>query len=416
MDSVTPFLMFDGRVEEALNFYVSTIRNSRIVELQRNGDAVMGGTFELDGRKFLCFNGGPHFSFSQGVSLFVNCETQEEVDALWEKFAAGGEPQRCGWIKDKFGLSWQIIPSILGKYLQDKDRAKANRVMQAMLQMVKIDIEGLKRAYARVSRWISTFTESHKEHPMNIQTKVKPVASRQIKVTRTFEAPRALVFSMFTDAKHLAAWWGPHGFTNPVCEVDARPNGKIRIHMQAPDGTVHPMGGIFHEIVPPERIVFTSFVDLPDGQRILEGHNTVTFAERNGRNDRHRQARADGYVDFAARMLAGMEAGWSQSLDKLASHGAHETGAKDADDQTAIRAIFGDRTNALFGKVVDLAVKHFADDIVSYDLAPPLQHVGPGREGMQEWFDTWDGPIAFAMATSRWRPAATSRSPTGSDT
>jgi uncharacterized protein YndB with AHSA1/START domain/ketosteroid isomerase-like protein len=233
---------------------------------------------------------------------------------------------------------------------------------------------------------------------MNIQTKVKPVASRQIKVTRTIEAPRALVFSMFTDAKHLAAWWGPHGFTNPVCEVDARPNGRIRIHMQAPDGTVHPMGGTFHEIVPPERIVFTTFVDLPDGQRILEGHNTVTFAERNGRTTVTVNARADGYVDFAVRMLSGMEAGWSQSLDKLASHGAHETGAKDADDQTAIRAIFGDRTNALYGKVVDLAVKHFADDIVSYDLAPPLQHVGPGRDGMQEWFDTWDGPIAFAMA------------------
>jgi predicted 3-demethylubiquinone-9 3-methyltransferase (glyoxalase superfamily) len=148
MDSVTPFLMFDGRVEEALNFYVSTIRNSRIVDLQRNGDAVMGGTFELDGRKFHAFNGGPHFTFSQGVSLFVSCETQEEVDALWEKFSDGGEPQRCGWIKDKFGLSWQIIPSILGRYLQDADRQKANRVMQAMMQMVKIDIEGLKRAYA----------------------------------------------------------------------------------------------------------------------------------------------------------------------------------------------------------------------------------------------------------------------------
>ena len=233
---------------------------------------------------------------------------------------------------------------------------------------------------------------------MNIQTKVKPVASREIKVTRTFEAPRKLVFSMFTDARHLAAWWGPHGVTNPVCEADARPNGKIRIHMQAPDGAVHPMGGIFHEIVPHDRIVFTSFVDLPDGKRILEGHNTVTFAERGGRTTVTVQARADGYVDFAARMLAGMEAGWSQSLDKLAAHAAHETGASNADDQKEIRAIFGDRTNALFGKVVDLAAKHFADDVVSYDLDPPLQHIGPGREAMQEWFDTWDGPIAFAMA------------------
>jgi predicted 3-demethylubiquinone-9 3-methyltransferase (glyoxalase superfamily) len=149
MGSVTPFLMFNGRLEEALNFYVATIRNSRIVELQRNGDKVMGGTFELDGRRFLCFDGGEYFSFSEGFSMFVSCETQEEIDALWEKFlAGGGEPQRCGWLKDKFGLSWQIIPPILGRYLQDKDRQKAGRVMQAMLQMVKLDIEGLERAYA----------------------------------------------------------------------------------------------------------------------------------------------------------------------------------------------------------------------------------------------------------------------------
>lgn len=233
---------------------------------------------------------------------------------------------------------------------------------------------------------------------MNVQAKIKPVASREITVTRSFVAPRKLVFSMFTDPKHLAAWWGPHGFTNPVCEVDARPNGKIVIHMQAPDGTVHPMGGIFHEVVPHDRIVFTSFVDMPDGKRILEGFNTVTFEERDGRTTVTVHARADGYVDFAARMLAGMEAGWSQSLDKLAGHAAHETGADDAADQAQIRAIFGDRTNALFGKVVDLAVKHLADDVVSYDLAPPLRHIGHGREGLQQWFDTWDGPIASAMA------------------
>jgi PhnB protein len=202
---------------------------------------------------------------------------------------------------------------------------------------------------------------------------------------------------MFTDAKHLARWWGPHGFTNPVCEADARAGGKILIHMRAPDGNVHPMGGIFHEIKPHDRIVFSSFVDMPDGMRVLEGHNTVTFEEQHGRTTVTVHARAEGYVDFTTRMLAGMEAGWSQSLDRLASHAVREAGAQDADDQEQIRAIFGDRTNALFGKSVDLAVKHFADDLVSYDLAPPLAHVGPGRQGLQDWFDTWDGPIAFAM-------------------
>jgi uncharacterized protein YndB with AHSA1/START domain/ketosteroid isomerase-like protein len=225
----------------------------------------------------------------------------------------------------------------------------------------------------------------------------KPVATREITVSRTFAAPRVLVFSMFTDPKHLAAWWGPHGFTNPVCEADAREGGRILIHMRAPDGNVHPMGGIFHEVKPHDRIVFTSFVDLPDGRRVLEGINTVTFEEQRGLTKVTVHARAEGYVDFAAQMLAGMEAGWSQSLDKLAGHGLRVVGAKDADDQEKIRAIFGDRTNALFGKSVELAVKPLADDLVSYDLDPPLAHVGPGRQGLQDWFDTWDGPIAWAM-------------------
>lgn len=225
----------------------------------------------------------------------------------------------------------------------------------------------------------------------------KPVAEREITVTRVFAAPRPLVFSLWTDPKHLAKWWGPHGFTNPVCEADARPNGKILIHMRAPDGSVHPMGGIFHEVVPHERIVFTSFVDLPDGSRLLEGRNTVSFEEVGGKTKVTVHAKAAGFVDFAARMLAGMEAGWSQSLDKLAGTAARESGDGTADDQTAIRALFGDRTNALFGKVADMAVKDLAPDVVSYDLDPPLQHVGHNKAALQRWFDTWDGPIGWAM-------------------
>jgi uncharacterized protein YndB with AHSA1/START domain/ketosteroid isomerase-like protein len=225
----------------------------------------------------------------------------------------------------------------------------------------------------------------------------KPVVQREIIITRTFDAPRALVFGMFTDAKHLAAWWGPHGWTNPRAEADPRPGGKILIDMQAPDGTVHPMGGAFDEIVPHERIVFTTFVDMPDGTRVIECRNTVTFADAGRRTKVTLQAAAQGFTDFSANMLSGMEAGWSQSLDKLVAHAARETGARDAGDQAAIRGIFGDRTNALFGKVVDLALKHLADDLVSYDLDPPLQHVGPNRDALQAWFDTWDGPIAWAM-------------------
>lgn len=228
------------------------------------------------------------------------------------------------------------------------------------------------------------------------KTQARPLAEREITITRTFDAPRKLVFSMWTDAKHLASWWGPHGWTNPKCEADPRPGGKILIHMQGPDGTTHPMGGVFDEITPHERIVFTSFVEM-NGKRILESRNTLTFEDAGRKTKITLQASAEGYADFAERMLAGMEAGWSQSLDKLAAHAAHETGAPDADDQSAILAIFGDRTNALFGKVAELAVKHLADDVVSYDLAPPLQHVGPDRQAVQTWFDTWDGPIGWAM-------------------
>jgi PhnB protein len=202
---------------------------------------------------------------------------------------------------------------------------------------------------------------------------------------------------MFTDAKHLAAWWGPHTWDNPVCEADPRPGGKILIHMRGPDGNAQPMGGVYHDIVPHERIAFTTFVEMPDGSRIIESLNTVSFEESSGKTKVILHARAGGFSDFAPRMLLGMEAGWSQSLDKLAAHAARVNGNKDAEDQAAIRAIFGDRTNALFGKVADLAVKHFADDAVSYDLDPPLQHLGPDKGALQAWFDTWEGPIGWAM-------------------
>lgn len=150
MHKITPFLWFDGRAEEAMNFYVSIFENSKIKSLNRMGNgAVISGTFELDGQDFHALNGGPQFQFTEAISLFVNCETQQEVDELWGRLSEGGKIQQCGWLKDKFGLSWQIIPSILGRLLQDKDPAKAGRVMQAMLQMKKIDIAGLKQAYER---------------------------------------------------------------------------------------------------------------------------------------------------------------------------------------------------------------------------------------------------------------------------
>jgi len=154
MQKITPFLWFDNNAEEAVNFYVSIFKNSKVLRVARYGDAgpgpkgtVMTANFQLNGQEFVALNGGPHFKFTEAISFVVNCETQQEVDEFWEKLSEGGEESRCGWLKDKYGLSWQIVPTILVKLLQDKDPVKAKRVMEAMLQMNKIDIKKLKQAY-----------------------------------------------------------------------------------------------------------------------------------------------------------------------------------------------------------------------------------------------------------------------------
>jgi predicted 3-demethylubiquinone-9 3-methyltransferase (glyoxalase superfamily) len=151
MEKITPFLWFNDDAEEAMNFYVSIFKNSKVGSVSRYGDAgpgpkgsVMSATFQLDGEEFMALNGGPQFKFTPAISLFVNCETQEEVDDLWQKLSAGGKPGRCGWLEDKFGLSWQIIPSALPRLLSDPSRSQ--RVMKAMLQMDKIDIRQLQEA------------------------------------------------------------------------------------------------------------------------------------------------------------------------------------------------------------------------------------------------------------------------------
>ncbi len=146
---IIPFLWFDGKAEEAMNFYISIFNNSKVLTVSRMGPGgpAMSVTFELEGQKFIGLNGGPMFKFTEAVSFFVNCETQEEIDEKWEQLSQGGEKSRCGWLKDKYGLSWQIVPPALGELLGDADPAKSQRVMQAMLKMDKIDIKGLQNAY-----------------------------------------------------------------------------------------------------------------------------------------------------------------------------------------------------------------------------------------------------------------------------
>lgn len=154
MQKITPFLWFDGQAEEAANFYVSIFKNSKILNLAHYGEAgpgpkgsVMLATFQIEGQKFMALNGGPHYTFSPAISFYVDCETQAEVDELWEKLTAGGSDVQCGWLRDKFGVSWQIIPKTLIELMQDKDPVKSQRVFKAMLGMIKIDIAGLKRAH-----------------------------------------------------------------------------------------------------------------------------------------------------------------------------------------------------------------------------------------------------------------------------
>ncbi len=147
MKKIKPFLWFNDNLSEAIDFYTSVFPNSKVEQISKNGEKVVSAAFQLEGQDFLALDGGPHFTFSPAVSFFVNCETQEEIDDFWEKLSQGGETQRCGWLKDKFGLSWQIIPSVLGKFLQNADREKANRAMQAMLSMNKLDIKTLQEAF-----------------------------------------------------------------------------------------------------------------------------------------------------------------------------------------------------------------------------------------------------------------------------
>jgi predicted 3-demethylubiquinone-9 3-methyltransferase (glyoxalase superfamily) len=155
---ITPFLWFDSQAEQAANFYVSIFKQSRIGGIARYDDeasraagrpkgSVMTVEFELDGQKFIALNGGPHFKFTEAISLFVNCENQKEVDYFWEKLSAGGQEVECGWLKDRFGLSWQVVPAALLEMLQDKDPEKSKRTMAAMLKMKKLDVDALRKAY-----------------------------------------------------------------------------------------------------------------------------------------------------------------------------------------------------------------------------------------------------------------------------
>lgn len=148
MQTITPFLCFDTQAEEAMNFYASIFKRSKVISVNRMQGKVFSVQFELEGQRFMALNAGPHFKFTEAISFFVGCETQQEIDELWEKLTGGGgAPSQCGWLKDKFGLSWQIVPNALGGMLSDPDQAKTSRVMNALMQMGKLDLRKLQQAY-----------------------------------------------------------------------------------------------------------------------------------------------------------------------------------------------------------------------------------------------------------------------------
>lgn len=228
-------------------------------------------------------------------------------------------------------------------------------------------------------------------------TSQAPVAQRELTLTRLFDAPRPLVFSLWTEARHIANWWGPHGFDCPHCEADPRPGGEIVIHMRGPDGATFPMGGFYEEVTPYSRIVFSTFVEAPDGTRLAESFNSVTFTEIGTRTKVSLHVQGTGFTEQAKFMLDGMEAGWATSLDKLAGFAVRENGNPDAADQIALYAILGDRTNGIFGKVAMLAARHLAEDLI-FDLLPaPLDGLAGDAPTLQSWFEHWTGTVGWSM-------------------
>lgn len=245
LDPIVPCLWFDRNAEEAVAFYLSVFPNSRIAEITRypkTGHPAHEGRegevlvihFELRGQRFMALNGGPYFQFNEAVSLSVECESQEEIDRYWELLGAGGDPeaQQCGWVKDRFGLSWQIVPRQVCRLYQSEDPAANERAMKAMMEMRKLDGDAIRAAAAIV-----------------------PDRPGVLRFHRRLPFPPEEVFAAFTDPARLRLWWGPKGFTNEFRTCDIEPGGDWIFDMIGPDGTRHPNESRFISIEPPHRIV-----------------------------------------------------------------------------------------------------------------------------------------------------------------
>ena len=279
---ITPCLWFDTQAEEAAKFYC--------VDLQRLQDwpdqplhrgragcssqaagSVMVVEFEIDGQTFTAFNGGPNFKFSEAISLQVRCETQDEIDYFWDKLTQGGQEGPCGWLKDKFGLSWQVVPAVIPKMMTDPDPAKSERVMNAFMKMKKLDLRTID---AR-----STPGENNERHRKNSAI----WRSERNSYSRVRRAARAGVAGLDRSENDGAVVRAARLYQSGVASLTCASAAALRIVMHGPDGNDYPMKGVFREVVTPERLVFTNIAIDNDGNHLLEGVTTVTFAEQDGK-------------------------------------------------------------------------------------------------------------------------------------
>ncbi|MSO99848.1 MAG: hypothetical protein EXR07_02175 [Acetobacteraceae bacterium] len=322
MTRITPCLWFDGQAEEAANFYLTVFPNSRIGSVSRYGEAaakasgravgdVMVVTFELDGRPMMGLNGGPMFKFSEAISLKVDCETQQEIDWYWDNLSRGGTPGRCGWLKDQFGLSWQIVPAMLGQIMGGGSPESTNRVMAALLQMGKLDIASLRRAQEQVQN-----TRPLTKGSIAISNHTAPI--RDLVLTRVIDAPPEKLFRAWADPLMLKQWFAPLPFTAPVVELDVRPGGASLVAMRGPDGAEMPCRGVHLEVVPNQRLVFTdafSAAREPSEKAFMTV--ILTFEDLGGRTKYTAQVRHWTEVDRETHENMGFYQGWGQCADQL---------------------------------------------------------------------------------------------------
>jgi predicted 3-demethylubiquinone-9 3-methyltransferase (glyoxalase superfamily)/uncharacterized protein YndB with AHSA1/START domain len=318
--TISPSLLFVGsqhaKAEEAVYFYTSLFPDSAVKEVERytEDDQDKTGTikyssFTLQGQNFIAMDSGldHNFNFTPAISFFVKCDTQEEIDEYWEKLSAGGQKQRCGWLQDQFGVSWQIIPPVLGEMLADPDREKSKRVMDAMLQMDKIIIKDLESAYSGVGPATENRTNS-----------------QVLNISRQFNLPVDKVWQAWTDPETFKKWCGPKDFICPHSSIDLKVGGKYLNCMQSAQGEKFWSTGVYREIVPNRKLVCTdSFSDehgnvksasdlnMP-GDWPLELLVDLTFEEKDGKTMMH--LRHEG---LPTEMLEECKNGWQQSFDKL---------------------------------------------------------------------------------------------------